>query len=163
MDFNVTLGTALDPLDEPTQDRVLDALASAHVGISASTTVPAGMDVTLTIPAAGVHDAIRIAELMADSADLGTIESIEVLSTATFDRLAAQAADEHADREKARRAAGPIPELVSVTTAAELLGVSRPTVINHIGKTLEGRHVDGPGYVITLASVEAARTNGLDR
>lgn len=36
-------------------------------------------------------------------------------------------------------------------------------MINHIGKTLEGRHVDGPGYVITLASVEAARTNGLDR
>ena len=144
MDFNVTLGTTL-PATEEHADRIMDALERVSVAVHEPAGTPGRLAATITIPAADLPDAIQIALITARAADLGEITSLEVLSTEAFDQAADQAAQEK-----------DIPDLVSLATAADMLGISRTAARKHIGRSLQGVNVDGPGGVVTRDSVEAA-------
>ncbi|WP_394277519.1 hypothetical protein [Luteococcus sp.] len=144
MEFNVTLGTQL-PSTMENADHIMDGLARFSVTAHEPSTTPGLFAATITIPAASLEDAIQIALLSAKAADLGEITTLEVLSTEAFDQAAEQASTN-----------GGIPDLVSITTAAAMLGISRTAARKRIGKSLQGTFVDGPGWVVTRTSVDAA-------
>ncbi|WP_394275213.1 helix-turn-helix domain-containing protein [Luteococcus sp.] len=147
MDFNVTLGTSQEITDE-TIDHAMDALAAASVTVhSVGDHAPDRLAVTITVPARDLTSAIRIALAMADGAELGTITSVEAMTTVEFDQAA----------ETPRSS---IPDLYSLSQASAVLGKSRPTLQRLVGAgDLDGVQVEGVGFVVTKASVdELART-----
>lgn len=142
MDWNLTLGTNLPARDEVI-DRIMDSLERQAVAITTLDHDPDHLAVIITVTAANLPDAIQIGLLAARAADLGEITWLEASDVDTFDGT--------------HEGAGPaIPELVSLGTAAEALGISRNTARRRIGAELVGTNIDGPGWVVTKASLDRA-------
>jgi excisionase family DNA binding protein len=94
---------------------LIDRLADYH---SATGRSPRGwVEVTITVPAESLRQAVSTALAVAEGAQVAPVLGVEVLPTAEFD---------------ARNGLAPMPELVSVTEAADLLGVSRQAVLQRL-------------------------------
>lgn len=157
MEFTATMGTHLPITNEALVDQVLADLDSAHVAVH---TVPEDRDhlaVTITFPAATVADAVTVALLMAQAANLGEIVTIDVAPTALVDVRNEILGDQTGATVRVS-----LPELVGVTQAAEALKVSRATIRRRVGKDLVGQVVDGI-TVVTKASLDAALMRQADR
>lgn len=114
---------------EADEDTIAEAIVEHHGVYSYS---PAEGDViTISYPAEGAVQATMTA--LAIARTLGEVTAVEVLTSAEFDRRASLI---------------PVPELVSVTEAAEALGVSRAAIVKRIeAGTLVATKV-GSTYVI---------------
>ena len=114
---------------------VVDALADYHPAVGRSLT--GHLDVVLTVQADTLRQAVSTALAVVQAADLEAL-AVEVLPTDEFDR---------------RLNLTPIPELVSVTEAAQQLGVSRQAVQQRIDAgTLPAQRV-GKSYVLVRSSL----------
>ncbi|WP_087507942.1 helix-turn-helix domain-containing protein [Cellulomonas iranensis] len=134
---------APDSGDDDWTDRVLDHLVG--FGPVVSRGMHGGTTLDVTIPAADVRQAVTVAlALTADATGGAQVVGIEVLTTAEFDR---------------RNGLAPVPDLLSVTEAAETLGVSRQAVLQRLELgTLPGTKV-GTTWAIPTSAVEALRSS----
>lgn len=116
---------------EDIDDRLLDALADYH---PATGRAPRGwVEAIITLPAENLRQAATTALAVAEAAHVAPLLAVEVLPTAEFD---------------ARHGLTPLPDLVSVTEAALLLGVSRQAVLQRLERgTLAGSKV-GDTWVV---------------
>lgn len=129
-------------------DRVMDELEDFHPSLSES---PRGLQAaTIALPAESLRQATAAAIRLVEAAYGGQAVAAEVMTEAEFD---------------ARQGWVPMPELVSVAEAAELLGVSRQAVMDRITrKTLPATRVGtGAGgrassYVIPRSAIAATET-----
>ena len=140
-DYNAPVEVAHRPdpyaVDADFGDDVIDRLlaASPAIGISER----GWMDVTITRPANSLLDASATALALVKAATGHEPVSVEVMPTAEFD--------------KRNGISYPMPDLVSVSEAAQILGVSRQAVLDRITrKTLPATKV-GREYAIQRASV----------
>lgn len=117
-----------------TLDDVVDELAEHHAAAS-----PAGrrlVEAVITVPAESLRQATVTALALLERA--GHVETLEVVPTAVFD---------------ARNGLAPLPQLVSVTEAADALGVTRQAVLQRLeAGTLPGTKV-GATWAIPAAAV----------
>lgn len=100
---------------EPVDDHLLTELAPYHPATSRSSR--GWVEVTITLPAEALHQAALTTLAIANAALAAEVLVLEVLPTAEFD---------------ARMVLDPLPELLSVTEAAEKLGVSRSAVLKRL-------------------------------
>jgi hypothetical protein len=138
---NVDEWNAILELDETiTEDRadaLMDALADYAVSVGSA---PHNrISVTLTLPASNLMQAVRTAIAVAEAASSANVIGLEVLPTEEFD---------------ARSGLEPIPALVSVAEAAEMLEVTKIRVNQMIseGKFSTARKV-GSSFVLAYAEV----------
>jgi excisionase family DNA binding protein len=97
--------------------------------------------VILTIPATDLRTAITTALALAADATHTELVGLEVIPTADFDR---------------RNGLEPMPALVSVTEAAQLLGVTRQAILQRLESgSLPGEKV-GNAWVVQRTAVERA-------
>ena len=133
-----TLYNAILELDvgpERAED-VVDALAA--YGAAAGVTDRGHLQVVLTVSGETLVQVMQTAVALAAQAIEARIVSARFLSTADFD---------------ARQGLEPLPELVSVTEAAAILGVSRQAVAQRIASgSLPGRQV-GTAWVVPRAAL----------
>lgn len=126
MEYNadLELDERADDLTEVRVDELLDQLTDYAAVISRSAF---GRTVlTITVPAETLRQAATTSLAVVEAAG-GRPVAIEVMATSEYDR---------------RAGLQPMPELVSVTEAAELLGVSRQAVLQRLERgTLPGRKV----------------------
>jgi len=130
-------------------DDLVDELVDYHPAISRSERGWVAAD--LTLPAETLRQAATTALAIADAASAAVLDgaavlALEVLPTAEFDQ---------------RNGLVPVPELVSVTEAAERLGVSRQAVLQRLESgSLPGTKV-GKTWVVqeraVLTADDAAR------
>lgn len=112
-------------------DHLMDTLAPYHVAVGGGSR--GTYDITITAPAENLRQATRTMLTVAEDATGQPAASIEVLTTAAWDR---------------RNGFIPVPELVSVTDAAAKLGVSRQAVLQRLESgSLAGQKV-GKTWVI---------------
>jgi excisionase family DNA binding protein len=112
-------------------DDLIDDLASFHPAVS--TSARGWLEVRISLPAETLAQATRIATLVISDATGAEPIACEVMTEAEFD---------------AREGWAPLPQLVSVTEAAKLLGVTRQSVLERIQRgTLQGEKV-GDTYVL---------------
>jgi excisionase family DNA binding protein len=120
-------------------DDLLDALAPYHPATGRG--VRGHVAAIITLPAENLVQATRTALAVAEDAIAAEVLAIEVLPTAEFD---------------ARNGLDPLPELLSVTEAAERLGVSRQAVLQRLESgSLAGTKV-GTTWVVQAAQVSRA-------
>lgn len=101
--------------DDEWTDRAIDGLRGFSPAVSRG--LHGGASIDFTLPADDVRQAVTIAlSLTADIADGADIVGLELLTTVEFDR----------------RAGAHMPALLSVSEAAERLGVSRQAVLQRI-------------------------------
>lgn len=133
--YNATV--ELDSRDD-IDERLLTELDDYHPATGRS---PYGrVLVTITLPAETMAQAAKTALLVVGAAARKPLLAIEVMHAEEFDR---------------RLGVGPVPELASVTEAAEQLGVSRQAVLQRLeAGTLPGQKV-GNGWVIPRAALQA--------
>lgn len=114
--YNARAETTLD-LNETSAEQLLDRLDGYHPAVGRS--FFGRTEAVITLPAETLRQAISTATAVLDTAvaGLGDVVSLEVLTTADFDR---------------RVGLDPVPELVSVTEAAAELGVTRQAVLQRI-------------------------------
>lgn len=111
-DYNATITT--HPLTNTDIDHHIETLSAYRVAVS---NPRAGEgQIILTIPADTLTQAIQTTQAIAASAGI-TINAITIETTERFDTLANDI---------------PMPTLVSVTEAAQLLGVSRQAILQRI-------------------------------
>lgn len=112
-------------------DLLIDRLTDYHPATGRS---PRGwVEVTVTLPAENLRQAMNTALAVAEGTHVAPVLGIEVLPTAEFD---------------ARNGLAPMPELASVTEAAQLLGVSRQAVLQRLESgSLAGQKV-GSTWVV---------------
>jgi excisionase family DNA binding protein len=117
-------------------DAVLDALAPFHPSVGTS---PRGWaDAQVSLPAETLAQATAAACAAVSHAFAAEVVAAEVMTEAEF---------------AAREGWTPVPELVSVTEAADMLGVSRQAILDRIArKTLPAEKV-GREYVIARGAV----------
>jgi excisionase family DNA binding protein len=97
-------------------EQLLDVLADYSPAVGRSPF--ARTEVTITLPATGLRQAVATAvRVLEDAVAPHRLLSLEVLTTADFDR---------------RAGLTPVPALLSVTEAAQELGVSRQAVLQRI-------------------------------
>lgn len=138
-EYNATI--ELDKRPAPTGDgadwdSILDALPgmSGSVGLSER----GWLEVVITLEANSLQTASNTAIVLVENATKHQAISAEVMPTAEYDK---------------RLGLAPMPELVSVTEAAESLGVSRQAVLDRIARhTLPATKV-GREYVIPAEAV----------
>jgi excisionase family DNA binding protein len=100
---------------EPVDDHLIHALIDYHPATGRS---PRGWaEVTITLPSESLRQATVTALALAEAALAVDVLALEVLPTDEFD---------------ARLGLTPLPEIVSVTEAAEKLGVSRSAVLKRL-------------------------------
>lgn len=117
-------------------DDLMAALADYHPAIARSER--GWVEAHITLPADTLRQAVTTALAIAEAASAVPVLAIEVLPTAEFD---------------ARVDLVEVPELVSVTDAAELLGVTRSAVLQRLESgSLPGTKV-GKTWVIQRAVV----------
>lgn len=123
-------------LADSTVDRVLDQLADFHPAIGTS---PRGYaDAQITLPAETLAQACSAALAVVAAAYGAPAVACEVLTEAEFD---------------ARQGWATVPDLVSVTEAAQMLGVSRQAVLQRIGsRSLPATRI-GRDYAIPRTAV----------
>ena len=110
--YNATITTR--HLTETDIDRYIEALNTYHVAVS---NPRAGEgQIILTIPANTLTQAIQTTQAIATSAGI-TIDALTIETTERFDTLANEI---------------PMPKLISVTEAAQLLKVSRQAILQRI-------------------------------
>jgi excisionase family DNA binding protein len=134
------------PLEPAAAERLLYALAGYHPAVGRS--VFARTEVTITLPADTLAQATTTAlAILTVNFAPADLLSIEVLTTADFDR---------------RLGVEPIPELVSVTQAAEELGVTRQAVLQRIESgSLPATRI-GTSWAIPQASLDSIRRTAED-
>jgi len=144
LDYNATIEVAHRPgsagPDPDLADTILDKLASASPTIS--TGARGWLEVTITLPATSLIEA--------------TTTAIGYVKLATGHEPVSVAVTTTAEYDKRNGLDVPMPDLISVTEAAEILGVSRSAVIDRITRhTLPATKV-GREYVIRRASLAGA-------
>ena len=147
-------------------DDLVDALVDYHPAVSRSER--GWVEAHVTLPAETLRQAATSALAIAEAASAAALDGagvlvLEVLPTAEFDE---------------RNGLVPMPKLVSVTEAAERLGVSRQAVLQRlesgslagtkVGKTwvvqegaLRGRHDLTADGAARIAAAKAARRKGM--
>lgn len=153
-DYNATIevGHRPDPggIDPDFADTILDDLATCSPAISISER--GWLEITITLPAESLVDAtssaltyIRMATARGDGKAQYPAVSVNVTTTEEYDKRNGLDVQ--------------MPDLVSVTEAAEILGVSRQAVLDRIGRhTLPATKV-GREYVIRRASLSGSSRN----
>lgn len=138
--YNITIEVDdVAPLTGDDVDRITDELAAFSPALGHS--VRGFRSATITTPAASVRQAAAAAVALVEAAFAADAIVCEVMTEAEAD---------------IRQGWTPAPELVSVTEAAHLLGVSRQRVLQRIAEhTLLATRV-GRDYVLPRAAVEAA-------
>ena len=128
----VTVRTKLDVA-------LLDALDGYHPALDHD--APKGhVRAIISLPAETLRQAITTALAVVEAAANGPATAVEVLTSDEFD---------------AREGLEPLPELVSVTQAAQQLGVTRQAVLERLERgTLPGSKV-GSTWVIRQAALQA--------
>lgn len=151
LDYNATIEVAHRPgpagPDPDLADTILDDLATCSPVISISER--GWLEIAITIPAESLADAttsalayVRMATAKGDGTARYPVVSIAVTTTEEYD--------------KRNGIDLPMPDLVSVTEAAEILDVSRQAVLDRIARhTLPATKV-GREYVIRRASLAGA-------
>lgn len=135
--YNATI--EVEHRGEPDVDHVMTALQAFHpaVGVSARGWAFA----TITLPGEDLQQASAAAAAVVQAAFDAPLLLLEVTTTDEFD---------------ARQGWAPVPELVSVTEAAQLLGVSRQRILQRIAdRTLPGEKI-GRDYAIPRGAVTPA-------
>lgn len=123
---------------EDIDDALLEALT--EYGPATGRAERGWVEVYITVPATTLRQAFSTALAVAEAAVQVPVLAVEVLPTAEFD---------------ARNGLAPLPELVSVTEAAALLGVSRQAVLQRLESgSLPGRKV-GNAWVIQRPALPA--------
>lgn len=140
-DYNATVEVAHRPdpyaVDDTFGDDVIDNLPNHGTAIGISER--GWMDVTITLPAASLLDATATALALIKQATGHEPVSVEVMATAEFDKRSG--------------IDYPMPELVSVTEAAEILDVTRSAILDRITRhTLPATKV-GREWVIRRSSL----------
>lgn len=142
-DYNAVIEVTYRPegtgIDGDLADKIFDDLAACSPAISISER--GWLEITITLPAESLIDATATALKVVNVATKSDPVSIAVTTTDEFDRRVGLVPR--------------VPDLVSVTEAAEILGVSRQAVMDRINrKTLQARKV-GREYVIHRAALSA--------
>lgn len=141
----ITLAERLDQLTDERTDAIIDALADHHPAITRSAAGDAM--VTITIPADSLRQAIATAQaLLAELQPIG----LEVLPTDVWDRLVDLI---------------PTLELLSVTEAAERLGVTRQAVLQRIESGSLQAKLVGRTWIVPASTLgtDADRAQGVIR
>ena len=141
--YNATIDVAKrDELDDDQVDAIMEKLASYHPALGGS---PRGwQSAIISLPAESLAQATSSALAVVEAAFGAPAVALEVMTSAEFDL---------------RHGWEPVPDLVSVSEAAELLGVSRQRVLQRIeAKTLPATRV-GRDWVITRSAVQPAETD----
>jgi len=135
-EWNATL-----EIDETINDARVDYLMEelADYGVAVGSAPHNNISVTLTLPAKSLMQAVKTAVALAEAASSANVIAIEVLPTEEFD---------------ARSGLEPIPALVSVAEAAEMLGLTKIRVNQMIseGKFSTARKV-GSSFVLAYTEV----------
>ena len=143
-DYNAIVEVSHRPggtgIDNDLTDKIFDNLAVCSPALSISER--GWLEITITLPAESLADAITTALDVVKAATRSDVVSIAATATDEFDRRI-----------------GLVPrvpdDLISVTEAAEILGVSRQAVMDRINrKTLPARKV-GREYVLQRAALSA--------
>lgn len=135
-DYNATIEFDT-PATASAAERVVDALSAYHPAAGRSDR--GRLEVTLTVPAADFVQLMQTTVAITARAIDAPVLRVEFTPTEEFDR---------------RQGLAPIPELVSVAEAAEILGVTRQAVQQRLESgSLPGRRV-GKAWVIQRAAVE---------
>jgi excisionase family DNA binding protein len=122
---------------DPWTDDVVDALAGFSPVVGRDPNGQASL--TFTIPATDLRAAVTTALALAADATHTELVGLEVITAAEFDR---------------RNGLEPLPALVSVTEAAQLLGVTRQAILQRLDAgTLPGERV-GNAWVLQRTAVE---------
>lgn len=135
--YNATIDVAnRDELDDDAIDTAMARLEQFHPAIGGS---PRGWrSAIISLPAENLAQATIAAVAVVEAAFGAPALAAEVMTTAEFD---------------ARQGWAPVPDLVSVSEAAELLGVSRQRILQRIeAKTLPASRV-GRDWVIPRSAV----------
>lgn len=125
-------------------DQLVDALIDYHPAVSRGER--GHVAATITLPAETLRQAATSALAIADAVaaqalDAAPVLALEILPTAEYDR---------------RHGLEPMPELMSVTEAAEVLDVSRQAVLQRLESgSLPGTKV-GKTWVVQAHALEAA-------
>lgn len=133
--YNATAALRARTLTDDHVDELLDQFANYHAIVSG--TPSGGLEVVFTFPAENLAQALSTAQALVGHLDL---VGLEVLETTEWDR---------------RVDAVDVPPLVSVTEAAQMLGVSRQAVAQRLeAGSLPGQRV-GTIWVIARGDVLA--------
>lgn len=126
----------IDKRDAFGVDAMMDALASYHPAIGQS--VRGFASATISLPAETLAQACTTAAAVVSAAFGGPAIAAVVMTEPEF---------------LARQGWAPVPDLVSVSEAAQLLGISRQAVLQRIGsKSLPAEKV-GRGYAIPRSAL----------
>lgn len=139
--YNITIEVNdATPLAADDVDRITDELESFTPALSNS--VRGYRSATVTVPGATLRQAVTAALAVVEAALGAEAVAIDALTEQEFD---------------VRQGWAPVPDLVSVAEAAELLGVTKQRVQQRINDhTLPATRV-GSTYVLPRSAVEAAR------
>lgn len=136
--YNATIDVAKrEQLTDDTIDAVMARLEQYHPALG---TTPRGwQSVIISLPAESLLQATTTAVAVVEAALGALAVSAEVMTSAEFDL---------------RQGWEPVPDLVSVSEAAEILGVSRQRVLQRVeAKTLPATRV-GTGWVIPRSALK---------
>lgn len=109
-----------------------------------------GTDVIISLPADGLTQAVRTGLAVVAGVTTAAASAVQAMTAAEWDR---------------RLGLVPVPDLISVTQAAEIQGVSRQAILQRLeGGALEGQKV-GTTWVVSEADAHriSARLVGADR
>lgn len=106
---------------------------------AAGTTQRGRLELTITVPATALHLATMTALALVEQATGATAAAVQAMTTQEFD---------------ARPAGAELPQLVSVTEAADILGVSRQAVLQMIDRGKLPAQQAGNTWVMAQAVVE---------
>lgn len=128
---------------EDLDDFLIVALGAYHPAIARSER--GWVEVYITLPAEDLRQAALTGLAVIGAATSHAVVALEVLTTAEFD---------------ARNGLAPVPELVSVTEAAEILGVTRQAILQRIdGGSLPATRV-GTSWVLQRGALTPGAAAG---
>lgn len=141
--YNAIVEIATKAKPEAVADDLMDGLEEYHPAVG--TSLLGRPEVTITLPAESLRQALATALAVVENAAGKPAQSVEVMPTDDFDR---------------RNGLEPMPELVSVTESAAMLGVSRQRVLQLVESSTIPAFKVGSTMVLQRAAVEArARQN----
>ena len=139
MDYNATLTiTPSSPIeDDDAVDVLMEAFAAYHPAVGDAPASPGAVQAVITLPAHTLAQAVATAPALA--AQVGDLVGIEVIPTQMWDRREGMKVDD--------------VELVSVTEAATILGLTNQAVRDRItAGTLPGRKI-GRNWLVPTAAL----------